>query len=136
VARGTILPVAHRTCDDPEVAVTVEQTIATLRERFARARVAQESRAAAVRARLQAMVAEQLPAGVSAWLIGSLAWGGFGPRSDVDLVLGGATPAQACRLEVRLTQALKLVVDVLRLEELPASFRERVEQQGVPLHGG
>jgi hypothetical protein len=106
VARGTILPVAHRTCDDPEVAVAVEQAIATLRERFARARVAQESRAAAVRARLQAMVAEELPPGVSGWLIGSLAWGGFGPRSDVDLVLGGATPAQACRLEVRLTQAL------------------------------
>lgn len=73
--------------------------------------------------------------GIDAWLIGSLAWGGFGERSDIDVVLRGATPEQACRLEVLLTHDLRLPVDMLRLEELPDSFRERVVNQGVLLHG-
>ena len=117
------------------MAVTVEQTIATLSERFARVRAAQQARAAAVRERVGRMVAERLQPDTRAWLIGSLAWGGFGPRSDVDIVLHGATPEQACRLEVHLTRELRLSVDVLRLEDLPASFRERVVQQGVRLNG-
>jgi predicted nucleotidyltransferase len=68
-------------------------------------------------------------------LIGSLAWGGFGELSDVDVVLKGARAEQASRLEVLLTRILRLPVEVLRLEELPQSFRARVVQEGTRLHG-
>ena len=64
--------------------VTPQETAATLRQRSADARRAAESRAADVRDRVVALVRAQLPAGGRAWLIGSLACGGFGVRSDVD----------------------------------------------------
>ena len=72
---------------------------------------------------------------IPAWLIGSLAWGGSGERSDVDIVLGGASREEAATLELELATPLRLPVDVLCLEELPASFRARVEQEGVRLDG-
>ena len=115
--------------------VTTEQTLATLRKRAAAARAAREAVAADVRSRVVEHMTAQLPPGTSAWLIGSLAWGGFGERSDIDVVLQGASPEQACRLEVDLTRALRLPVDMLRFEELPDSFRERVVQQGIRLDG-
>jgi predicted nucleotidyltransferase len=118
------------------VAVTVEETLATLRRRAASARAARDALAAAVRDRVADLVPRSPHRGSSSWLIGSLAWGGFGERSDVDVVVRGATPASACRLEVELTQAIRLPVDVLRLEDLPPSFQERVERDGLRLHGG
>jgi len=117
------------------MAVTTDEAVATLLERAAAARAARDAFAAEVRARVVQRMAEQLGSGTEAWLIGSLAWGGFGERSDIDVVLRGATPEQACRLEVGLTRALRLPVDMLRFEELPDSFRKRVVQQGVRLDG-
>ncbi len=115
--------------------VSVEQTVATLRARATARRAAQDARAQAVRDRLLRSLRAHLPPTTKAWLIGSLAWGGFGERSDVDLVLHGADSGFACRLELLLTRELDVPVDVLRAEDLPATFRQRVERDGIPCHG-
>ena len=47
-----------------------------------------------------ALVPGQLPAGTRAWLVGSLAWGGFGERSEVDLVLDGVSGPLATAIEI------------------------------------
>ena len=115
--------------------VSVDQTVATLRARAKAQRAAQEARAQAVRDRLMQGLRLHLPPGTKAWLIGSLAWGGFGEHSDVDLVLLGADSPSASRLEMSLTRDLAVPVEVLRAEELPASFRARVEQDGIVCDG-
>lgn len=75
-----------------------------------------------------------MPPGGRAWLIGSLAWGGFGPRSDVDLVVSGLSGRDITALESAVAERLGVGVDILVLEDLPPRFRERVEAEGVPLH--
>jgi septal ring factor EnvC (AmiA/AmiB activator) len=55
------------------MSVSVTQTLATLRGRAAQARAARAAQAATARERLSEAVATHLPAGVEAWLIGSLA---------------------------------------------------------------
>jgi predicted nucleotidyltransferase len=78
-------------------------------------------------------VGAQLPPEARAWLIGSLAWGGFGERSDVDLVLEGVDGPQATAIETLLSNATDLHVDILHLEHLPASFQRRVVNEGVAI---
>lgn len=115
--------------------VSVEQTVATLRARARRQREAQEAHAKVVHDRLMESLRTQLPKGTMAWLIGSLAWGGFGAHSDVDLVLRGADAAFASRLEVALTRDLQVPVEVMRAEDLPGPFQERIEREGIMCHG-
>ncbi len=76
-----------------------------------------------------------LPEGGQAWLIGSLAWGGFGERSDIDLVTRGVSGPDATRIEDAITRSTGVGVDLLELEALPPGFRQRVEREGIPLHG-
>jgi predicted nucleotidyltransferase len=68
-----------------------------------------------------------------AWLVGSLAWGGFGERSDVDVVVRGMGDARVAALWGVLVDTLDASVDVLRLEDLPEDFRRRVLTEGVRL---
>lgn len=68
-----------------------------------------------------------------AWLIGSLAWGGFGAGSDVDVVAEGLTPEQEVALWSALQGALAHAVDLLRFEDLDAAFQARVRDEGRPL---
>lgn len=68
-----------------------------------------------------------------AWLIGSLAWGGFGAESDVDVVVEGLTPEQEVALWSALEGALAHAVDLLRLEDLEAAFQQRVRDEGLAL---
>jgi predicted nucleotidyltransferase len=69
-------------------------------------------------------------------LIGSLAWrGGFGERSDVDLVVRGLGSTEAADLWVRLGEVVDAPIDGIRLEEAPAELRDRTLAQGVALHG-
>jgi predicted nucleotidyltransferase len=70
-------------------------------------------------------------AGASAWLIGSLAWGGFGERSDVDLVFRGVAPAEALALEAALAVTAEAPIDLLVFEALPPSFQARVLAEGI-----
>jgi predicted nucleotidyltransferase len=77
-----------------------------------------------------------LPPGGRAWLIGSLAWGGFGAHSDVDLVLADVDGPRATAIEIAVCKAVGVEVDLLILKDLPQSFRERVEREGMAIHGG
>jgi predicted nucleotidyltransferase len=118
------------------VGITPQETAATLRRRSAETRRQAEVRAAEARARALAAIRATLPPGARAWLIGSLAWGGFGVRSDIDVVLSGVTGPQATAVETAVCRAVGAEVDLLTLEHLPPSFRERIEHEGVAVHGG
>jgi predicted nucleotidyltransferase len=110
-------------------------TVVTLLQRSARAREAALKRAGEVRAQVVALVRGQLPAGAHAWLVGSLAWGGFGERSDVDLVLDGVSGPLATAIEIAVAKATGVEVDLLALRELSPSFQSRVKQEGFAIHG-
>ena len=68
-----------------------------------------------------------------AWLIGSLAWGEYGAGSDVDVVVEGVSPQGIDELWARLSRTLGERLDLLRLEELPPSFRARVLSEGIAI---
>lgn len=118
------------------MSVTPAETAATLQRRSAEARRQAEVRAETARERVLAIVRGLLAPKMRAWLIGSLAWGGFGTRSDVDLVLSCVDPERAGAIEDALLRTLRVKVDLLVFEELPASFRERIEREGIAIHGG
>ncbi len=65
-----------------------------------------------------------------AWLIGSLAWGGFGVRSDVDIVVEKADTPVANALADAIGDATGRNVDVLVLGSLPPGFQKRVLEEG------
>lgn len=94
-------------------------------------------RAVRLRTQLRSAIQALRVAGTvdAAWLIGSLAWGGFGHRSDVDVVVRGADPARIGALGGTLSDALDIDVDVLRLEDLAPAFRDRVLAEGLRLDG-
>lgn len=117
------------------MSVSVDQALATLRAREAAAAAEQQARAEALRQQLHRAVPVLRPEPATAWLIGSLAWGGFGPSSDVDVVVRGVNSKDACRIEMELTAALDTEVEVLRFEELPLPFQRRIEAEGEVLHG-
>lgn len=115
------------------MAVGAKEVAATLVVRRQREREADARRAEEVRAATLELVGSGLARmpGTRAWLIGSIAWGGFGLRSDVDVVVEGLTSEEATELELALLARLELPVDLLRLEELPEGFRARVLADGV-----
>jgi predicted nucleotidyltransferase len=110
---------------------------ATLVRRHRQTRDEVRAHAAQARASLEAVIGEQGKAGRfrRAFLIGSLAHGSFGAGSDIDVVLEGLAPDDVGLLYDALVSATHTEVDVLRLEELPPSFQERVEREGILLHG-
>jgi predicted nucleotidyltransferase len=65
------------------------------------------------------------------WLIGTLAWGGFGVRSDVDVVVEHADTDAANALGERLGDLTGRAVDVLVLGALPQTFQARVVAEGL-----
>ena len=93
------------------------------------------ARAHRVRGIVNAEVAALLRQGVAcrAWLIGSLAWGQFGVRSDVDVVLEGLAIDCIGAVADRIAGRVQCEVDILRLEEIPESFRRRVLAEGVEI---
>lgn len=118
------------------MAVTPADTLRTLRARSARARLEASERARKLRIAVEALVRSRLPPEGRAWLIGSLAWGDFGERSDVDLVFDQVSAPETAAIEVELSRALGVAVDRLHLGDLSPEFRARVEREGVPLHAG
>jgi len=107
-----------------------------MRLRSAEARERAELRAAELREKVVTIVRSQLPSGARAWLVGSLAWGGFGERSDVDLVLAGVDGERATAIEIAVSRAAQAEVDLLVFQALPRSYQDRIEREGVPIHGG
>lgn len=65
------------------------------------------------------------------WLIGTLAWGGFGVRSDIDVVVEHADTEAANALAERLGDLTGRAVDVLVLGSLPQTFQARVVSEGL-----
>jgi len=110
-------------------------TVVTLQQRSARAREAALKRADEVREQVVALVRGHLPAEAHAWLVGSLAWGDFGERSDVDLVLDGVSGPLATAIEIAVTKATGVEVDLLPFRGLSPSFQRRVQQEGLAIHG-
>jgi predicted nucleotidyltransferase len=108
---------------------------ATLVARRRAARERERDRASDLRERLRHVVGHLRREGRldGAWLIGSLAWGGFGERSDVDVVVRGVEAARAGALWAEVVDALGVSVDLLQYEELPEGFRRRVAGEGVRL---
>jgi predicted nucleotidyltransferase len=108
----------------------------TLVQRHAAERRRAKSRGEALREELQGMVREEIAAGRidRAWLVGSLAWGGFDLSSDVDVVVEGLAADDSTALWDRLCTALGTRVDLLRLEGLTSAFAHRVRSEGEPLH--
>ena len=102
-------------------------------EELAKEREQAEARRAAVlpeiRAALERARADGLCAG--AWLFGSYAWGEPGERSDIDLLVENcADPFVVASLVGR---TCRRDVHVIAMSEAPASLRERVRAEGVPL---
>lgn len=64
------------------------------------------------------------------WVIGSLEAGTFGPQSDVDLVCEGLSATKLPELWGVLERELGVSVDLMRIEDLPPSFAERVRREG------
>jgi len=102
-------------------------------EELAREREQAGARCAAVlplvRAAIERARAEGLCGG--AWLFGSYAWGEPGERSDIDLLVENcADPFVVASLVGR---ACGRDVHVIEMSEAPASLKERVRENGVPL---
>lgn len=112
---------------------SARETVAALVRRATDAQRAREEDALAMRELAVERVRTLLPDDAGAWLIGSLAWGGFGEHSDVDVVTRGLDERQASALERALLRELRREVDVLRYETLSATFRARVQQDGLAI---
>lgn len=114
------------------MSVRPEELAATLCRRRAVRFAAEQQRARDIRLRLWAAMQEAQRDKLieHAWLIGSLAHGSFGAGSDVDVVVQGLALPDLGVLYGKLVECLGTEVDLLRLEELPGSFRARVYQEG------
>lgn len=112
---------------------TPSSLVATLVARRRVARAAHSERAARLRAVVAGVASGARAVGAvdAAWLIGSLAWGDFGARSDVDVVVRGADAASLGALAARFGDALDAEIDLMRIEELPDAFARRVLAEGL-----
>ena len=115
--------------------VTVEQARAFLERRTLARREDGERRAALLRSRLPAM-AELLRSkyGVrSLRLFGSLARGEAHAHSDIDLAVEGLAPTRYFEALADVMRLGRGPVDLLRIEDAPASLRDRVAVEGEDL---
>ncbi len=86
---------------------------------------------AAIRARLPAVLEELTTFGVTrVILFGSVARGEADEDSDLDLAVEGLPAARLFEAMARGLRAAGRPVDLLRLEEAPATLRERVLAEG------
>lgn len=66
-------------------------------------------------------------------LFGSLVWGGFHDRSDVDLAVEGLAAERVGEAMAEASERAGCVVEIFRLEDLSRSFRERILSAGEPI---
>lgn len=113
--------------------VRPEELARTLVRRHREERLANERRAATILAAAREELRAVIRGGRArrAWVIGSIVSGRFGIRSDLDVVLDGGDASADGELRADLEHHLGVPVDLLRLDDLPASFRERVLREGV-----
>lgn len=124
-----------RRCYAPIVSVSPEDLRQTLLARARAGRAADDARRDGAIAAARRVLRAAAEAGQPqvAWLIGSAAWGGFGARSDLDVVVQGLTVRAAIELGDHIAAEAGIAVDVLRWEELPPAFQARVQRHGIPL---
>lgn len=115
------------------MAITARDAAHTLKARELAAQGERLARESQARDAVLRIVASFLGPGERVWLIGSLAWGGFGARSDVDLVISGLSAERALELETLVARIASAPVELLALEDLPQAFRQRVEREGIAL---
>ncbi len=104
--------------------------------KLAEARPTPEMRVAMDAARKEAEQLAQILAsefGVErVYLFGSFAWGAVvRPDSDIDLAAEGLAGSKLIFADVRLSEASKYQVDLVRLERAPTSLRELILKSGV-----
>lgn len=116
--------------------VRPEDLAATLLRRHQQRKKHHRERGASIQRILEETIRAALEAGRirRAWLIGSLAYGHFGERSDVDVVVEGLAPTEVVVLWNEIGEQLGVQMDLMRLEELSSGFHRRVLREGVPLH--
>ena len=102
-----------------------------LSRRATKAREEQLAHAERAREWVERRLRDLVKSPAEVWLIGSLAWGEFGARSDVDLVATKLDKKVALEVEQSIARELDVEVDLLRLEDLPESFQERVRTYGI-----
>ncbi len=90
-----------------------------------RARIAPVLRTAVEAARAAGLL------GGRAWLIGSYAWGQPTVASDVDLLVESAADRGA--LAARISEAVGLDVDVIRVREADPALLPHLQREGMPL---
>lgn len=114
--------------------VEIGDTVAHLR-RLQEARAALgRQRVAAIEPLLPAAAAMLRERGAtSVYVFGSVASRCAGPASDLDLAVRGLPAARYFDALGALMRALPCDVDLVRLEEAPASLRERIQAEGRPL---
>lgn len=112
--------------------VTPEELARVMVERARRDLDARAERLAKVKAGVVEIVRQALSSGrlERAWIIGSLATGDFAEGSDVDVVTSGLARSDEGELRDALERISAVPVDLLRLEELGADFREAVLRDG------
>ena len=121
-------------CDPHSVELDPKQVARRLEARSREVRATRAQEAARIADLVRREAAAALVPGARAWLIGSLAWGGFGPHSDIDVVVDGLSSDRITMLETRLSESTGRPIEMLVLGELSAPFRGRVRDEGVALH--
>jgi predicted nucleotidyltransferase len=116
------------------MATGVQTTLAHLRRQEEERRAAGRARADRIRQhlpevarRLRARGAERI------WLFGSMASSDPAPGADVDLAVMGLPGSCYFEVLAELMETLGAVVDLVRIEEAPASLVARIEAEGVSL---
>jgi predicted nucleotidyltransferase len=107
--------------------------------KLAQAELTPEMRVAAEKARQEAERLAKILAdefGVErVYLFGSFAWGKVvRPDSDIDLAVEGLPPGKLIKADVRVSDATKYSVDLMRLSSLPTRLRNRVLKSGILLY--
>jgi predicted nucleotidyltransferase len=121
-------------CDPDSVELDPKQVARRLEARARKVRATREQEAVRIADLVRREAARALVPGARAWLIGSLAWGGFGPHSDIDVVVEGLSSDRITKLEMRLSESTGRPIEILVLGELPAAFRGRIQGEGIVLH--
>ncbi len=113
----------------PTTPVDLRTTLAARLDRARDAHAARRDRAVAAVERAGGALARR-GALSAAWIVGSAVWGAFGERSDVDVVVEGLAPSALVDVADSLAHAAGTMVDLLRIEDLPERFQDRVRRDG------
>jgi predicted nucleotidyltransferase len=111
------------------------KTLTMVAERIRRERERCEASRLRIRQELDSVLSELGPRhGIRRGVLyGSLAWGGFHDRSDVDLVVWGAEPGDEDALAGEILQRVGRPAHVVRAEWAPPGLVERVLAEGEEL---